>query len=82
MKDNAVFRDIISRCKEIFGSKVSMLTILDDAEQLFLCTGGMDLPGMLPRSVTFCSHAVLDDDNRGMVVLDAKNDWRFANGEL
>lgn len=76
MKDNPVFKAIISKCKDIFDSKVSMLTVLDDEQQLFLCSGGMDLGDSLPRSVTFCAHAIMDDENQGMVVLDAKEDWR------
>lgn len=76
MKDNPVFKAIISKCKDIFDSKVSMLTVLDDEQQLFLCTGGMELGDSLPRSVTFCAHAIMDDENQGMVVLDAKEDWR------
>ncbi|ORY66786.1 hypothetical protein BCR35DRAFT_270103 [Leucosporidium creatinivorum] len=80
IKDNVVFKAIISKCKDIFDSKVSMLTVLDDEQQLFLCTGGMELGDSLPRSVTFCAHAIMDDENQGMVVLDAKEDWRFANG--
>ncbi|KAK4053306.1 hypothetical protein OIO90_003918 [Microbotryomycetes sp. JL221] len=79
MKDHPAFRDIVSKCKDMFDSKVSMLTVLDDEQQLFLVTGGMDLGSGLPRSVTFCAHAIMDDDNNGMVVLDAKDDWRFAN---
>ncbi|KAK4048939.1 hypothetical protein OIV83_004495 [Microbotryomycetes sp. JL201] len=80
MKDHPAFRDIVTQCKDMFDSKVSMLTVLDDDQQLFLVTGGMDLGPGLPRSVTFCAHAIMDDENNGMVVLDAQNDWRFANG--
>ncbi|KAM0787266.1 hypothetical protein ACM66B_006501 [Microbotryomycetes sp. NB124-2] len=80
MKDYPAFRDIITQCKDMFDSKVSMLTVLDDDQQLFLVTGGMDLGPGLPRSVTFCAHAIMDDENNGMAVLDAQNDWRFANG--
>lgn len=80
IKNHPVFRSIIAKCRDMFDSKVGMLTIMDDDQQVFLVTGGMELGNSLPRSVTFCAHAMLDDDNDGMVVLDAREDWRFANG--
>lgn len=80
IKNHPVFRSIVAKCRDMFDSKVGMLTIMDDEQQVFLVTGGMELGNSLPRSVTFCAHAMLDDDNDGMVVLDAQNDWRFANG--
>ncbi|KAL8283518.1 hypothetical protein RQP46_005621 [Phenoliferia psychrophenolica] len=80
LEDHPAFVKIVQKCRELFNTKVGMLTVLDDETQLFLATGGMpDGVASLPRSVTFCSHAILNED-RGLVVLDSLKDWRFANG--
>lgn len=65
----------------MFNAKVGLITVIDDEQQLFLATGGMpEGVESLPRSVTFCSHAILADDyDSGLVVLDSQKDWRFAN---
>ncbi|SCZ96338.1 BZ3500_MvSof-1268-A1-R1_Chr8-2g10127 [Microbotryum saponariae] len=82
LQNYPAFRDIVQRCQKLFGVRVGMLTVLDEEQQLFLATGGLpeavEQGGALPRAVTFCSHAILNEE-RGMVVLDSLNDWRFAN---
>ncbi|GAA5964830.1 hypothetical protein JCM21900_001459 [Sporobolomyces salmonicolor] len=79
LANHPLFRSIVSRCRELFKAKVSMLSILDEGEQKFLAAGGMpDGVDSLPRDVTFCTHAILDED-RGLVVLNSQQDWRFAN---
>ncbi|GAA6063976.1 hypothetical protein JCM10212_005786 [Sporobolomyces blumeae] len=79
LENHPVFRSIVSRCREIFQTKVGLLTVLDDEQQLFLAAGGMpEGVDKLPRDVTFCSHAILGEE-KGMVVLNTQDDWRFAN---
>ncbi|GAA5953714.1 hypothetical protein JCM3765_006946 [Sporobolomyces pararoseus] len=79
LENHPIFRSIVSRCREVFNTKVGLITILDDDQQLFLAAGGMpDGVDKLPRDVTFCSHAILGEE-KGMVVLDTQKDWRFAN---
>ena len=76
MKDNPVFQAIIEKCRDLFDSKVALLSVLDEDDQVFLATGGMEFGPSFPRSASMCTHAIMDDDNNGMVVLDAKEDWR------
>ncbi|KDE03559.1 hypothetical protein MVLG_05944, partial [Microbotryum lychnidis-dioicae p1A1 Lamole] len=82
LQNYPAFRDIVQKCQKLFGVRVGMLTVLDEEQQLFLATGGLpeavEQGGALPRAVTFCSHAILNEE-RGMVVLDSLNDWKFAN---
>ncbi|GAA6027351.1 hypothetical protein JCM8097_002618 [Rhodosporidiobolus ruineniae] len=78
LQDHPVFRQLVSRAREVFGAKCGAITVLDDDQQLFLASGGMpDGVGGMPRSVSFCSHAILNED-RGLVVLDSSQDWRFT----
>lgn len=78
LENHPAFRAIIQKCRDTFDTRVGMLTVLDDDMQLFLATGGMpEGVDALPRSVTFCSHAIQAE--RGLVVLDSQKDWRFAN---
>ena len=74
LQDHVAFTKIVERCKDLFQIRVGMLTILDEDRQLFLTTGGMPDGGKsLPREVTFCSHAILNDE-RGLVVLDSQKE--------
>lgn len=76
LENSPIFRSIVSRCRDIFGAKVGLLTVLDDEQQLFLAAGGLpEGVDKLPRDVTFCSHAILGDE-KGMVVLNTQEDWR------
>lgn len=76
LENHPIFRSIVSRCRDIFGAKVGLLTVLDDEQQLFLAAGGLpEGVDKLPRDVTFCSHAILGED-KGMVVLNTQDDWR------
>ncbi|OAV98069.1 hypothetical protein PTTG_01219 [Puccinia triticina 1-1 BBBD Race 1] len=86
LEQHPVFRDIVKRCREIFGSALSMLSILDDDRQVFLAESGAAEAGMdgmrdVTRDISFCAHTILGG-RRGMTVLDAKKDWRFGNGPL
>ncbi|SCV67143.1 BQ2448_5789 [Microbotryum intermedium] len=82
LQNYPAFRDIVQKCQKLFDVRIGMITVLDEEQQLFLATGGLpeavEQGGALPRAVTFCSHAILNEE-RGMVVLDSLNDWRFAN---
>lgn len=76
LENHPAFCDIVNKMKEMFGTRVGMMTVLDDDAQLFLATGGMpEGVDTLPRSVSFCSHAILNEGN-GLVVLDSQKDWR------
>lgn len=81
LENHPPFRAIVAQIRELFDAQVGMITVIDDEQQLFLATGGMpEGVDSLPRSVTFCSHAILADEvDKGMVILDSTKDWRFAN---
>ncbi|KAK4331991.1 GAF domain containing protein [Rhodotorula toruloides] len=83
LENHPIFRSIIARCREVLNAEVGLLTILDEGSQLFLASGGLPdgVGDSLPRSASFCGHTILNED-RGMVVLNAVNDWRFANNMI
>ncbi|BGP21105.1 hypothetical protein JCM10213_008981 [Rhodosporidiobolus nylandii] len=79
LQGHPVFRQLVSRAKEVFQTRVGLITVLDNDMQLFIAaTGGMP-EGLdsMPRNASFCSHAILNED-RGLVVLNSLDDWRFA----
>ncbi|GAA5857540.1 hypothetical protein JCM8547_009329 [Rhodosporidiobolus lusitaniae] len=81
LENHPVFRQLVARAKTVFDTRVGLLTVLDDDQQLFLATGGLpDGVESMPRDASFCSHAILGEE-RGLVVLDsrAQEEWRFAN---
>ncbi|GAA5901521.1 hypothetical protein JCM6882_006303 [Rhodosporidiobolus microsporus] len=79
LKDHPVFRALVARAKDVFQARVSAITVLDEDTQLYLASGGMpDGIETTPRAASFCSHAILNED-RGMVVMNSTEDWRFAN---
>lgn len=77
LENHPIFRSIIARCREVLNAEVGLLTILDEGSQLFLASGGLPdgVGDSLPRSASFCGHTILNED-RGMVVLNALDDWR------
>ncbi|GEM12238.1 GAF domain containing protein [Rhodotorula toruloides] len=83
LENHPIFRSIIARCREVLNAEVGLLTILDEGSQLFLASGGLpdSVGDALPRSASFCGHTILNED-RGMVVLNAVDDWRFANNMI
>ncbi|GAA6006967.1 hypothetical protein JCM10207_009154 [Rhodosporidiobolus poonsookiae] len=80
LQGHPAFRSLVLRAKEVFQARVSAITVLDDNQQLFLASGGMPegVPNAMPRSASFCSHAILNEE-RGLVVLNSTDDWRFAS---
>ncbi|ORY66785.1 hypothetical protein BCR35DRAFT_294926 [Leucosporidium creatinivorum] len=73
---------ILAKSRKLFGTKMTMITILEDQRQFFLASDGMpDKVDSLPRSATLCSHTVLNGE-RGLVVLDTQRDWRFRSNML
>ncbi len=59
---------------------VAMLSLVDEHHQWIKSSVGFDGCGQVPRSLTFCDHAIRGDDL--FVVADAARDERFARNPL
>ncbi|GAA5835648.1 hypothetical protein JCM11251_002985 [Rhodosporidiobolus azoricus] len=82
LQNHPAFRSLVQRAKDVFQARVSAITVLDQDTQLFLASGGMpEGIDSTPRDLSFCSHALLNED-RGLVVCDTLEDWRYANSAL
>ncbi|KPV78026.1 uncharacterized protein RHOBADRAFT_50548 [Rhodotorula graminis WP1] len=81
LENSPVFRSIISKAREIFDVPIALVTVLDGDKQMFLASGGLPegLGNALPRTSSFCQHSILGG---GMVVLNATDDWRFAQNMI
>nr|MBV6629489.1 GAF domain-containing protein [Oceanococcus sp. HetDA_MAG_MS8] len=73
------FERITSIASTTFGVPIALVTLLDTDQQHFKACVGLDIPGTA-RSVSFCSHAILQPDI--MLVEDATLDPRFADNPL
>lgn len=81
LEQHPVFRKIVKQCRELFGTSISMLTIMDEDRQIFLAETGLHGMREVSRDVTFCAHTVLSG-RKGFTILDTHKDWRFNNGPL
>ena len=81
------FERIAHLVKLVFNTKTVLISLLGEKEQTFQSqrTGGessssQEISGS--RDTSFCTHAILQDGDEPMVVLDATKDWRFAGNPL
>ncbi|KAH9824108.1 hypothetical protein DFH28DRAFT_944580 [Melampsora americana] len=81
LEQHPVFRKIVKQCRDLFGTSISMLTIMDEDRQIFLAETGLHGMREVSRDVTFCAHTVLSG-RKGFTILDTHKDWRFNNGPL
>ncbi|KAH9824111.1 hypothetical protein DFH28DRAFT_944583 [Melampsora americana] len=81
LEQHPVFRKIVRQCREMFGTSISMLSIMQDDSQVFLAESGLFPMRAAPRELTVCSHTVLSG-RKGFTILDTRNDWRFASSPL
>ncbi len=65
--------------QKIFNVPIALITFVDAERGWFKSRQGMDLTE-LPREVSFCAYAILDEDV--MVIEDALTDERFRNNPL
>ncbi|MDQ1078101.1 diguanylate cyclase domain-containing protein [Pseudoroseomonas cervicalis] len=70
------FDNIARLAAQITGSPISLITFLDAERQWFKARIGLDLTDA-PRSLSFCTHAIMTPDEV-MVVPDTRQDPRFA----
>lgn len=73
---------LANRVKAYFHADLILITLLDEDKQHYHAKAGFpegDIPAA-PRSVSFCGHTILRSEP--MVILDTKQDWRFANNPV
>jgi len=70
------FDRITRTAQRLFGVQTALITLIDAERQWFKSAQGID-GTETPRNLAFCAHAINDD--RVMVVADARTDARFAD---
>lgn len=73
------FDSLTRLAKRIFRVPIALVSLVDTDRQWFKSHPGLDMTGT-PRSVSFCGHAILEDDV--MVVPDTQKDERFRDSPL
>ncbi|ODQ50981.1 hypothetical protein SAICODRAFT_9310 [Saitoella complicata NRRL Y-17804] len=73
------FQRIVVSARRHFGTKMCLISLVDEKKQFFKCEVGLGAPST-GRDVAFCGHTILT--NEPMVVLDTLNDWRLCNNPL
>ena len=73
------FDDLTALAAEICGTPISLISLVDADRQWFKSRVGLELQET-PRNVSFCAHAILDDEI--LVVPDTEADARFAGNPL
>ncbi|WP_404362642.1 EAL domain-containing protein [Marinobacter sp.] len=72
--------DRITRvAQEVYRTEIALLSLVDSDRQWFKSSRGLDVQET-PREVSFCSHAILQDDV--FIVEDASRDPRFSGNSL
>ncbi|GBB86465.1 hypothetical protein RclHR1_01290009 [Rhizophagus clarus] len=75
------FARIVALSKEHFKASISMISLLNTTHQWFKAEDGMGC-SETTREISFCGHAILQQNGEPFVVLDATKDWRFRNNPL
>ncbi|KAJ9101227.1 hypothetical protein QFC21_003446 [Naganishia friedmannii] len=71
------FDRIAHLAKLVFSSKIVLISLVDENENWNKVEIGLGAHHM-PRVNTFCGHSILAKNDEPLVVLDSKEDWRFA----
>lgn len=71
--------ELTELASELCETPVSLVTLIDDQRQFFKSRKGLDIIET-PREISFCAHAILDDDL--MIVPDTHQDPRFFDNPL
>ena len=73
------FDRVTRLAKRIFGARIALVSLVDNDRQWFKSYQGIEVTET-PRDISFCGHAILDDDV--MVVTDTHTDERFRDNPL
>jgi signal transduction histidine kinase len=74
------YDDITAIASEICGTKISLISLVDDKRQWFKSHHGIDILET-PKEYSFCAHAINDPLNL-LVIPDARTDERFHDNPL
>ncbi|EJD49061.1 hypothetical protein AURDEDRAFT_112771 [Auricularia subglabra TFB-10046 SS5] len=75
------FERLVNLVKLVFQTKVVTISLVDANKEWFKSELGMHVPSVV-REESFCAHAILQKHGEPLVVLNAAEDWRFANNPL
>ncbi|MDH3453164.1 MAG: sensor domain-containing diguanylate cyclase [Gammaproteobacteria bacterium] len=73
------FDRITRLARRLFGVPIALVSLVDTERQWFKSSQGLDA-SETPREISFCGHAILDDD--ALVIKNAVEDNRFADNPL
>ncbi len=90
MATNPNFDRIAHLVKLVFNPKLVLISLVGEREQIFRSdaggAGGMTTTQLQQlagsRDCSFCGHAILQEGDEPVVILDAQKDWRFAGNPL
>lgn len=74
-----IYDDIVATVASIFDCPIALVSLIDETRQWFKARYGLEVE-QTPREYSFCSHAI--EDNKLLVVIDAREDQRFKDNPL
>lgn len=76
-----VFDDISHLVQDIAGTKIGIISLVDENRQWFKsCVGLDDAPQETPRNISFCGHTIVH--RKPLIIHDALDDERFFDNPL
>ncbi|CAI2172154.1 11297_t:CDS:2 [Funneliformis geosporum] len=75
------FTRIVALAKEHFKVSISLISLVNTTHQWFKAEDGLGCNGTT-RGISFCGHAILQENGEPFVVPDTQLDWRFHKNPL
>ncbi len=75
-----IYDDITRLAAQICGTPIALISLVDADRQWFKAQVGLPGPAQMPRDISFCSHAILQNDV--FEVCNAQDDVRFSGNPL